>query len=92
MFLPDAAAPGRTQAVEDRPDALALIVLPTEQTRARKYREIKIYGKGAKERFVQIANSDGLNALCHYRENCKDAIEQADAFFVNRSRKPLSTQ
>ena len=54
--------------------------------------EIKIYGKGAKERFVQIANQDVLNALCHYRENYKDAIEQAGTFFVNRSRRPLSTQ
>ena len=54
--------------------------------------EIKIYGKGAKERFVQIANQDVLNALCHYRENYRDAIEQAGAFFVNRSRRPLSTQ
>ena len=54
--------------------------------------EIKIYGKGAKDRFVQIANQDVLNALCHYRENYRDAIEQAGAFFVNRSRRPLSTQ
>ena len=54
--------------------------------------EIKIYGKGAKERFVQIANPDVLNALCHYRENYKGAMEQAGTFFVNRSRKPLSTQ
>ena len=54
--------------------------------------KIKIYGKGAKERFVQIANQDVLSALCHYRENYMDAIEQAGAFFVNRSRRPLSTQ
>ena len=54
--------------------------------------EIKIYGKGAKERFVQIVNSDVLNVLCHYHEAYKDAIEQAGTFFVNRSRKPLSTQ
>lgn len=54
--------------------------------------EIKIYGKGAKERFVQIANQDVLTALCHYRENYKDAIEQAGTFFVNRSQRPLSTQ
>lgn len=54
--------------------------------------EIKIYGKGAKERFVQIANQDVLNALCHYRENYKDAIKQAGTFFVNRFRRPLSTQ
>lgn len=54
--------------------------------------EIKIYGKGAKERFVQIANPEVLSALCHYQEAYKGAIAQAGAFFVNRSRKPLSTQ
>ena len=54
--------------------------------------EIKIYGKGAKERFVQIANPDVLDALCQYQEIYKDVIEQAGTFFVNRSRKPLSTQ
>lgn len=35
--------------------------------------EIKIYGKGAKERFVQIANHDVLGALFRYREVYKDA-------------------
>lgn len=54
--------------------------------------EIKIYGKGAKERFVQIANPDVLNALCHYQAAYKDDIEQAGTFFVNRVRRPLSTQ
>ena len=54
--------------------------------------EIKIYGKGAKERFVQIANLDVLNTLCHYREAFQDTIERVGAFFVNRSQRPLSTQ
>lgn len=54
--------------------------------------EIKIYGKGAKERFVQIANPDVLNVLCLYRDTYKDDIEQVGAFFINRFRKPLSTQ
>lgn len=54
--------------------------------------EIKIYGKGAKERFVQIANPDVLNALCHYQAVYKDDIEQTGTFFVNRVRRPLSTQ
>ena len=54
--------------------------------------EIKIYGKGAKERFVQIANLDVLNALYLYQETFKDAIEQTGAFFVNRFQKPLSAQ
>ena len=54
--------------------------------------EGKIYGKGAKERFVQIVKLDVLNALCHYRENYKDAIAQAGTFFANRFRRLLSTQ
>lgn len=54
--------------------------------------EIKIYGKGAKERFVQIANPEVLKALCYYRETFKDAIDQAGTFFVNRSQRPLSAQ
>ena len=54
--------------------------------------EIKIYGKGAKERFVQIANLDVLNTLYRYQEAFQDTIEQAGAFFVNRSQRPLSTQ
>ena len=54
--------------------------------------EIKIYGKGAKERFVQIANHDVLGALSRYREAYKDAMAFAGTFFVNRLCKPLSDQ
>ena len=54
--------------------------------------EIKIYGKGAKERFVQIANPNVLGALHCYQEAYKDAITQSGAFFVNRLHKPLSDQ
>ena len=54
--------------------------------------EIKIYGKGAKERFVQIANPDVLKALYNYQEVYKDIIAQAGTFFVNRLRRPLSDQ
>ena len=54
--------------------------------------EIKIYGKGAKERFVQIANQDVLNALQSYRKTYKDAMEEAGMFFVNRLGHPLSDQ
>lgn len=54
--------------------------------------EIKIYGKGAKERFVQIANPDVLEALCCYQEVYKDIIAQTGTFFVNRLRRPLSDQ
>jgi len=54
--------------------------------------EIKIYGKGAKERFVQIANPDVLEALNCYQEVYKDIIAQVGTFFVNRLRRPLSDQ
>lgn len=54
--------------------------------------EIKIYGKGAKERFVQIANTDVLEALYSHQEVYKDIIAQAGTFFVNRLGKPLSDQ
>ena len=54
--------------------------------------EIKIYGKGARERFVQIANPDVLEALYSYQEVYKDIMVQAGTFFVNRLRRPLSDQ
>lgn len=54
--------------------------------------EIKIYGKGAKERFVQIENPEVLTALGLYQEAYQDAIEQTGVFFVNRFQSPLSTQ
>lgn len=54
--------------------------------------EIKIYGKGAKERFVQIANHDVLGALSRYQEVYKDAMALSGTFFVNRLCRPLSDQ
>lgn len=54
--------------------------------------EIKIFGKGAKERYVQIANSDVLEALCCYAESHKASMERAGAFFINMRNRPLSDQ
>lgn len=54
--------------------------------------EVKIFGKGAKERYVQIANPDVLAALHYYVETFKKDIEQARTFFVNRHHRPLSDQ
>ena len=54
--------------------------------------EIKIYGKGSKERFVQIANPDVLRALHCYQEAYKDSMKQTGTFFVNRLCRPLSDQ
>jgi len=54
--------------------------------------EIKIYGKGAKERFVQIVNPSVLQALQEYRTVFANPIEQVGTFFVNRLCRPLSDQ
>lgn len=54
--------------------------------------EIIIYGKGAKERFVQIANLAVLQILQEYRTAFATAIEQVGNFFVNRLNRPLSDQ
>jgi len=43
--------------------------------------EIKIYGKGAKERFVQIANPEVLKALSCYQEEYRAIMIQAGAFW-----------
>ena len=50
--------------------------------------EVKIYGKGAKERFVQITNPSVLHALKEYRKK----VDQSEAFFINRLGNPLSDQ
>jgi len=54
--------------------------------------EVKIYGKGAKERFVQVANPSVLQTLREYRAAFAAPIERAGAFFVNRLCRPLSAQ
>lgn len=54
--------------------------------------EVKIYGKGAKERLVQIGNSAVLAALQTYKAQNYPAIEHIGMFFVNRLGNPLSDQ
>lgn len=54
--------------------------------------EIRIFGKGSKERFVQIANADVLKALHSYCKNYESIIEETGMFFVNRLHKPISDQ
>lgn len=68
-----------------------LCALPCEDVRLDEG-EVKIFGKGAKERYVQIANSDVLAALHCYVETFQKNIEQTGTFFVNRHHRPLSDQ
>ena len=53
---------------------------------------ILIYGKGAKERILQIGNPEVLSALSLYYETFKSDIATCGYFFVNRLQKKLSDQ
>lgn len=51
-----------------------------------------IFGKGAKERMLQIGNPDVLSSLRLYYETFQSAITDSGFFFVNRLQHPLSPQ
>lgn len=53
---------------------------------------LRIYGKGAKERYLQIGNDEVLAELRKYREMYEKDIRKHGYFFVNRYGKPLSEQ
>lgn len=53
---------------------------------------ILIYGKGAKERILQIENPEVISALITYQETFKEDIASCGYFFVNRLRRKLSDQ
>ena len=55
-------------------------------------KNILIYGKGAKERILQIGNPEVLSALSLYHETFKSDIDACGYFFVNRLQKKLSDQ
>lgn len=53
---------------------------------------ILIYGKGAKERVIQIGNKEVITALKLYKETFKQDIDSCGYFFVNRLQHKLSDQ
>lgn len=53
---------------------------------------VLIYGKGAKERILQLGNPDVVNALTLYRETFQKEIDACGYFFVNRLQRRLSDQ
>ncbi len=55
-------------------------------------RVILIYGKGSKERKIQIGNDDVANILLTYKQEFAAAIQNCGHFFVNRTGQPLSDQ
>ncbi len=53
---------------------------------------ILIYGKGSKERRLQIGNPDVCKVLKEYYQEYEKEIAKSDFFFVNQSGNPLSDQ
>lgn len=53
---------------------------------------IKIWGKGAKERILQVGNESVLAALRSYNDAYKTQIQMSKSFFVNRLGNSLSEQ
>ena len=54
--------------------------------------EIKIYGKGAKERIIPIYNKDTISSLKTYGKLFYKEICNSDYFFVNKRKNRLSSQ
>ena len=55
-------------------------------------RTILIYGKGAKERRIQIGNDDVVKVLEEYKTEFRAEIQNCMFFFVNQSARVLSDQ
>lgn len=53
---------------------------------------ILIYGKGNKERRIQIGNDDVLRTLEEYKNNFSNEIDSCKHFFVNQNGKSMSDQ
>ena len=53
---------------------------------------ILIFGKGAKERIIQIGNEKIIEVLSEYRHDFSIEIEACGHFFANQSGHPLSDQ
>lgn len=55
-------------------------------------KNILIYGKGSKERRIQIGNDDVILALKEYQIVFKEDLKDSKYFFINRLKKRLSEQ
>lgn len=55
-------------------------------------RSILIYGKGAKERRIQIGQESVIRVLEDYKNTFKNEIASCGHFFANQSGRPLSDQ
>lgn len=53
---------------------------------------IKVYGKGNRERIIQICNKETLAILIEYYRLFRNQIEQSEYFLINRLKAKLTTQ
>lgn len=53
---------------------------------------VLIYGKGSKERMLQLGNQEVISALILYQQTFRDDITSCGYFFVNRLKHQLSDQ
>lgn len=53
---------------------------------------VLIYGKGSKERKIQIGNHDVIKILCEYKKEFLREIESCNHFFANQAGRALSDQ
>ncbi len=64
----------------------------TPNTVDLKNHTIKIFGKGSKERIIQIENSDVLKILSEYHTTFQNDINNCGYFFINKMHKRLTEQ
>jgi integrase/recombinase XerD len=57
-----------------------------------KSQSILVYGKGARERIIQIGNPDVISAILEYKIVFANEISSAGYFFINRLKNKLSEQ
>ncbi len=55
-------------------------------------RQVRFFGKGAKERIINIENYDVLHTLKKYKKRFRTDIEGCGYFFVNNKKQKLSEQ
>lgn len=53
---------------------------------------IRIYGKGSKERMIQIGSNDVIHLLKHYENELRTEIQKSGFFFTNPNATPITDQ
>lgn len=57
-----------------------------------KEKYIKVYGKGSKERYIQLTNKDVISALKNYQKKYANEIEKTGYYFINNRENKISEQ